>query len=79
MARYRIRTINSEFESADEGEFDSLEAAKKSAIITASEIVGEAIAEGHPTSAVELQIFEGDQLVARQVVALSVTDLTTGE
>lgn len=77
MPSYRIRLINSHFESVDEVNFVSLDAAQKSAIATAMTIVSEAIVAGERTSAVELQISETEELLSRQVVALSVTDLTT--
>ena len=46
MPRYRIRLINSEFDSADESDFPSLEAARKSAVHTATKVVSEAVADG---------------------------------
>lgn len=79
MPLYRIRMINSHFESADEVDFSSLEAARKSGVAAATTIVSESIAEGVQTSAVEVQIFDGDALVSRQVVTLSVAEFTTGE
>lgn len=79
MPLYRIRMINSHFESADEVDFSSLEAARKSGVLAATSIVSESIAEGDQTSAVEVQIFDGDALVSRQVVTLSVAEFTTGE
>jgi hypothetical protein len=78
MPSYRIRLINSEFDSTDETDFPSLEAVRRSAVDTASKVVAEAIAEGEDTSAVEVQICEGSQMVSRQVVTLSVVDLTPG-
>jgi len=79
MPAYRIRLINSEFDSAEEADFPSLQAARKSAVHTASKVVAEAIAEGDPTSAVEVRICELDKMVSRQVVTLSVVDLTPGK
>jgi hypothetical protein len=79
MPRDRIRLTNSHFESADELELPSLAAARKSAVTTATTIVAESIAEGEPTSAVEVQIFKDDELVSRQVVSLSVAEIATGE
>lgn len=79
MPQYRIRMINSHFESADELEFSSLDAARKSGVATATSIVSESIADGDPTSAVEVQIFENDELVSRQVITLSVAEFILGE
>jgi hypothetical protein len=79
MPRYRIQMINSQFESADEVDYPSLEAARKAAIATATTIAGESIAEGEPASAVEIQIFDDGRLASRQVVTLSVAEFTVGE
>lgn len=78
MPRYRIRLINSEFDSADESDFPSLEAARKSAVHTATKVVSEAVADGENASAVEVHICEEEHMVSRQVVTLSVVDLTAG-
>jgi hypothetical protein len=79
MPRYRIRMINSQFDSAEDVDFPSLDAARKSGVATATSILGESIAEGEQTSAVELQIFEGEQLMSRQVIMLSVSELIISE
>jgi hypothetical protein len=79
MPRYSIRLINSEFESFDEAEYASLGDAVQTAIATATRVVAESISEGEPTAAVELQIREGEHLVARHVVTLSVSDLSGGQ
>ena len=79
MPSFRIRLINSQFESVDEVGFDSLEAARQASICAAVRIVGESIAEGELTSAVEIEILKGEELESRQVVTLSVTELTTGQ
>ena len=79
MPRYRIRLNNSHFESAEEVEFSSLDAARKSGVATATDIVSESVAHGNSTSAVEVQIFADEELVSRQVITLSVAEFTTGE
>ncbi|MGE5562550.1 MAG: DUF6894 family protein [Bacillota bacterium] len=79
MPRYRIRMTNSEFESVDEADYPSLEAARRAAVATASRVVAEAIASGAPNSSVEVQIDEDGEMVARNVVTLSVSDLSGGE
>ena len=79
MPRFRIRMTNSEFESVDETDFPSLEAARRGAVATASKVAAEAIAAGAPNSAVEIQIDQDGRMVARNVVTLSVADLTGGE
>jgi hypothetical protein len=79
MPRYRIRLINSEFESSDEADYPSLEKAWRSAIVGATQVVTESVAEGKMSVAVEVQIYEGEQLVARNVVSLNVADLSGGE
>lgn len=79
MPRYRILLINSEFESDDEVDLQSLEAARKWSVLTAAKVVCESIAEGEIASAAEVQIYEGEELVSRQVVTLSVAELTAGK
>jgi hypothetical protein len=79
MPRFSIRMINSTFVSTDEGEFSSLDSARLSAVTAATNIVSESIAEGELASAVEVQIFEDERLVSRQVVTLSVAEFTTGQ
>ena len=79
MPLYRIRMINSHFESVDEVDFGSIDAARQAAITAATSVVSESIAEGERTSAVEVQIFNDERLVSRQVITLSVSDFTTGE
>jgi len=79
MSRYRIRLINSEFDSADDADFPSLDAARKSAVHTATRVLVDAVAEGEATSAVEVQICEQERMLSRQVVTISVVDLTAGK
>ena len=76
MPRYRIHFINSEFESTDHSDYPSKELATKSAIIGASHVVSDSIADGAPSASVEVQIHDGEEMVARKVVTLSVSDLT---
>ena len=79
MPRYRIRMINSEFESFEESDYPSLQAVRQAAISTASRVAAESVADGAPNAAVELQIREGEEMVARHVVTLSVSDLSGAE
>jgi hypothetical protein len=75
MPLYRIKMTNSEFESAEEGEYPSVAAATKMAISAATRVVAENIANGEQTSAVEVCVEEGDRVVAHHVVNLSVSQL----
>lgn len=76
MPRFRIRMINADFESCEETEYASLQEASRRAIASGARVVTEAIASGEERiSAVELQIHEGERLVAHHVVNLSVADL----
>lgn len=75
MPRYRIRMINSRFESVDEADYPSLDAVREMAIVTATKVAAEAVAEGEQSAAVELQIHEDLTLVARHVVTLSIANL----
>ena len=79
MPRYRIQMTNSEFESVDEGDYPSLEAARRGAIATAGKVAAESIAAGAATAAVEVQIDQDCEMVARHVVTLSVSDLSGGQ
>lgn len=79
MPRYRIRLINSEFESSDESGFPSLDSARRSATIGATQVVSDSIAKGAVSVAVEVQVYEGERLVARNVVSLNVADLSGGD
>lgn len=79
MPRYRIRLINSEFESVEEADYPSLTAARSAALGTATKVVAESIGDDGPNVAVEVQVHEGDKLVARHVVTLSVSDLSGGK
>jgi hypothetical protein len=76
MPRYRIRMINSEFESLEEGDYPSLEAARRMAIATAARVACESIAAGETAASVEIEIHDGDAFAARNVVTLSVADLS---
>jgi hypothetical protein len=78
MPRFRIRMINSEFESCDEGDFVSLTSARESAIVTATKVAVDSVANGEESAAVEVQIYDGEQLALGQVVTLSVSDLLAG-
>lgn len=76
MPRYLIRMINSEFESFEENEYPSLAAVREAAIGTATRIAAESVSDGAASAAVELQIREGEAMVARHVVTLSVSDVS---
>jgi hypothetical protein len=71
--------INSEFESVDETDYPSVEAARHSAIAAATKVAAESISDGVLSAAVEVQIHQGTTLLARNVVSLSVSDLSGGE
>lgn len=75
MPFFRIHMINSNFESSEESEYASLDAAKKSATGSAIKVAAENLAEGEETSAVHLRIEENDRTVAHYVVNLSVSPL----
>jgi hypothetical protein len=79
MPCYRIRLINSEFESADEVDYPSIETARRSAIIGATQVLSDSVAKGQASVAVEIQIYEDDELTARTIVSLNVADLIDGD
>jgi hypothetical protein len=79
MPRYRIRMINSEFESFEEADYPSLDAARQMAISAATRIAAESLLDGVTTTAIEVEIHEQLAMVARHVVTLSVADLSGGE
>jgi hypothetical protein len=78
MPHFRIHMINSEVESS-EGDYQSLDEARRAAIATAARVASEAIAEGQETASVELRIEDGDKVIARHVVNLSVAPLLPDE
>ena len=78
MPRYRIHMINSDFESDGEADYPSLDATRKSAIKTATGIAAESVLDGVSSVAVELQIYDGDSILVRNVVSLAVSDLSGG-
>lgn len=78
MPHFRIKMVNQEFVSESEGEYHSLDAASKSAVATGARVASEAILDGTPTAAVELQIYDGKALLAHHVVSISVADLLAG-
>jgi hypothetical protein len=79
MPRYRISLTNSEFESSDEANYPSIQAATKAAIAGGSQVVSDSIAKGALASSVEMEIEEEGRVVARKVVTLSVADLSGGK
>ena len=70
MPRYRIHMINSDFESDGEADYPSLDAARKSAIKTATGIAAESVLDGVSS--------DGDSILVRNVVSLAVSDLSGG-
>jgi len=79
MPQYRVHMINSEFESSDEGEYPSPEAAMAAGIGAAVKVAGEAIGRGELTSAVEIRVEQGDGIIQRRILAFSVSELAGGE
>jgi hypothetical protein len=73
-----IHMINSEFESFEESDYPSLDAARQAAISTAK-VAAESVWDGATSAAVELQIRDGHAIVARHLVTLTVSDLGGGE
>jgi hypothetical protein len=79
MPVFRIHLTNSEFESFDESEYPSLDAARKMAIATATKIASESVLDVETSIAIQVEIHEQSALVARHVVTLSVADLSGAE
>ena len=79
MQRYRVHMINSEFSSAEDGNYASVEAALQSGLRAAVGVVCDQVARGDTNSAIEIRVEEKDQVVARRVIAFSVSDLATEE
>lgn len=79
MQHYRIHMINSDFASSEEGAFASLDAALEAGVRSASEVVRDQIAKGETNSAIEIRIEEGEQVLARRVLAYSISPLAVGE
>jgi Domain of unknown function (DUF6894) len=79
MPSYRVRMINSEFESFEEVDYPSLESARRAAVATATKIAAESIIAGAASVAVELQIDQNGKMLLREVVSISLADLMGGE
>ena len=79
MPQYRVHMINSDFDSCEEGEYSSVEAAFKAGIAAASRVATEAIAAGLESSSVEIRIEQADHIVGRRILTFSVSELLTGE
>ena len=79
MPRFRIHLINSEFESFEEGEYPSVDAAARSATGSAMQVAAESIATGEKTAAVEVRIEQDGRLIAHEVVNVSVSPLLSDE
>ena len=79
MANYSVRAIGVDFEADDQGyEYVSAEAARRSAVKSAIDIAADEIDRGKKSSIVEAQVLQGNRLIGRYVVALSVEALRPG-
>lgn len=79
MHHYRIHMINSDFESSEEGAYASLEAAIEAAVRSASEVVRDLIAKGEKNSAIEIRVEHEGKVIARRVLAYSLSALAVAE
>jgi len=75
MPKYQIRLIDSEFDSTEESDYHSIVAASKEGIRTAARVAADRLEDGMTSEAIEIRISEGDRIVARHVVSLSVSNL----
>ena len=75
MPRYRIHMINSEFESFDDCDYESVDAALGAQIRAAAAVAAEAVIKGEANAAIEIQVEEGGRVVGRRVLSISVADL----
>jgi hypothetical protein len=79
MPRFRVHMINSDFSSSEEGDYASVEAAVEAGVRGAAEVASDQIAKGTPAAAIEIRVEQGDEVLARRVIAFSVSDLRTSE
>ena len=77
MPTFRTRLINSEFDiTNEEGVFhDTVEAASKTAIITAIDVARVLYESGERCPHIEIHILDGEATVARHRVTVDVTDV----
>ena len=75
MPMYRMEMVNAHFESSDESEYPSLDAALKAAVISAIRVTSDSVMEGTASSAVEVRISDADRILAHRVVNLSVSEM----
>ena len=79
MPHYRIHMINSDFQSFEDDDYPSLERALRAGVLAAASVASEKVAAGDSNSAIEIRIEEGDRIIARRIVAFSISDLAIGE
>jgi len=75
MTLYRIDMIHAHFESSDESDFSSRDAALRAAVVSAIRVASDTVIEGAPSAAVEVRISEADGVLAHRVVNLSVSEM----
>ena len=74
MPVYQTRMINSKIDVTDDGVFhESVDAASDAAIIAAADIAKDLLESGEKLPQIEVVISEGEDVVARHLVTLSVT------
>jgi hypothetical protein len=79
MPRYRIRMINSDFVSCDQGEYSTPDAAFQAGIAAAVRVAGDSVVSGETAVAVEIRIEQGAGTIGRRVLSLSVAELMVTE
>ena len=76
MPAYHLRLVNADFESSADEPFDSVETATRAGLEGATSIARESLLGGECSTAVEVRVEEDGRVVARQVVTLSVSELS---
>jgi hypothetical protein len=67
--------INSDFQSYDEAEYASVEAALDAQVKAAAAVATEAVTKGESNVAIEIQVEQDGKILGRRVLSMSVSDL----
>lgn len=79
MPRFRIHMINSEFQSFEDGEYESVEAALNANVSAAAAVATEAVIGGEANTAIEIHVELNGKVVGRRVLSMSVSNLISDE
>ena len=76
MPAYHLRLVNADFESSADEPFNSVQTATRAGLEGATSIARESLLGGERSTAVEVRVEQDGRAVARQVITLSVAELS---